>query len=103
MLALAIGGLLSSAVFAENIFSRPGIGKLIVDSADVHNYPVVQGAVLTTVAFFAFASPSQISSWPGSIPVSAQVSEPIAAIELIPEAPGFAVTVFRRLRSDPWG
>ena len=57
MLALAIGSLLSSAVFAENIFSRPGIGKLIVDSANVHNYPVVQGAVLTTVALFAIAMP----------------------------------------------
>lgn len=57
MLALAIGGLLSSAVFAENIFARPGIGKLIVDSAYVHNYPVVQGAVLTTVALFALAMP----------------------------------------------
>jgi peptide/nickel transport system permease protein len=57
LLALAIGGLLSSAVFAENIFSRPGIGKLIVDSAYVHNYPVVQGAVLTTVVLFAIAMP----------------------------------------------
>jgi peptide/nickel transport system permease protein len=35
--------------------------------------------------------------------VSAQVSEPLAAIEMIPEAPGFLVTVFRRLRSDPLG
>ncbi len=52
LLALAIGGLFSSAVFAENIFSRPGIGKLIVDAADLHNYPVVQGAVLTTVGLF---------------------------------------------------
>jgi peptide/nickel transport system permease protein len=57
MLALAIGGLLSSAVFAESIFARPGIGKLIVDSAYLHNYPVVQGAVLTTVALFALAMP----------------------------------------------
>jgi peptide/nickel transport system permease protein len=57
LLALAIGGLLSSAVFAENIFSRPGIGKLIVDAANLRNYPVVQGAVLTTVALFAFAMP----------------------------------------------
>ena len=55
-LALAIGGLLSSAVFAENIFSRPGIGKLIVDAAHARNYPVVQGAVLTTVALFAFGA-----------------------------------------------
>ncbi len=57
LLGLAIGGLLSSAVFAENIFARPGIGKLIVDAADVRNYPVVQGAVLSTVALFAFAMP----------------------------------------------
>jgi peptide/nickel transport system permease protein len=57
LLALAIGGLLSSAVFAENIFARPGIGKLIVDAANVRNYPVVQGAVLATVALFAFAMP----------------------------------------------
>jgi peptide/nickel transport system permease protein len=56
LLALAIGGLLSSAVFAENIFARPGIGKLIVDAARDRNYPVVQGAVLTTVALFAFGA-----------------------------------------------
>jgi len=57
LLGLAIGGLLSSAVFAENIFARPGIGKLIVDAANLRNYPVVQGAVLSTVALFAFAMP----------------------------------------------
>ncbi|MES0076708.1 ABC transporter permease [Mesorhizobium sp. M0058] len=57
MLALAIGSLFSSAVFAENIFSRPGLGKVIVDSAFVHNYPVVQGAVLTTVVIFVFVMP----------------------------------------------
>jgi peptide/nickel transport system permease protein len=57
LLALAIGGLLSSAVFAENIFARPGIGKLIVDAASVRNYPVVQGAVMATVVLFAFAMP----------------------------------------------
>ena len=56
LLALAIGGLLSSAVFAENIFARPGIGKLIVDARAMRNYPVVQGAVLTTVALFAFGA-----------------------------------------------
>ena len=57
LLALAIGGLLSSAVFAENIFARPGIGKLVVDAANFRNFPVVQGAVLTTVALFALAMP----------------------------------------------
>jgi peptide/nickel transport system permease protein len=57
LLAIAIGGLLSSAVFVESIFARPGIGKLIVDAASMRNVPVVQGAVLTTVALFAMVMP----------------------------------------------
>lgn len=57
LLALAIGGLLSSAVFIESIFARPGIGKLIVDAANMRNFPVVQGGVLTTVALFAMTMP----------------------------------------------
>ena len=55
LLALAIGGLLSSAVFIEFLFARPGIGKLIVSAANVRNVPVVQGAVLTTVFLFVIA------------------------------------------------
>jgi peptide/nickel transport system permease protein len=55
LLALAIGGLLSSAVFIEFLFARPGIGKLIVDAANIRNVPVVQGAVLTTVFLFTIA------------------------------------------------
>ena len=57
LLAIAIGGLLSSAVFVEAIFARPGIGKLIVDAASMRNFPVVQGGVLTTVALFALTMP----------------------------------------------
>lgn len=57
LLAVAIGGLLSGAVFVESIFSRPGIGKLIVDAANLRNFPVVQGAVLTTVAIFSLTMP----------------------------------------------
>jgi peptide/nickel transport system permease protein len=57
LLAIAIGGLLSSAVFVESIFARPGIGKLIVDAASMRNFPVVQGAVATTVALFALTMP----------------------------------------------
>lgn len=57
LLAIAIGGLLSSAVFIEFIFARPGIGKLIVDAANMRNFPVVQGGVLTTVALFALTMP----------------------------------------------
>jgi peptide/nickel transport system permease protein len=55
LLALAFGALLSSAVFIEFLFARPGIGKLIVDAANVRNVPVVQGAVLVTVFLFTIA------------------------------------------------
>ena len=51
LLGVGVGNLLSGAVFAEIVFARPGIGKLIYDMAITRNYPVVQGAVLvTTVA-----------------------------------------------------
>lgn len=56
LLALAIGGLLSSTVFVESIFARPGIGSLVVSSANVRNYPMVQGAVLVTVGLFITAT-----------------------------------------------
>ena len=52
LLSLAIGSLLSSAVFAESVFARPGIGKLVVDMVASRNYPVVEGAVLVTVGLF---------------------------------------------------
>ncbi len=56
LLALALGGLLSSAVFAEVVFNRPGIGKLVVDAVIVRNWPVVQGAVMVSVLLFVLAA-----------------------------------------------
>jgi len=56
LLALAIGGLLSSTVFAENIFVRPGIGSLIVNSAKVRNYPVLQSSVLVAITIYITAT-----------------------------------------------
>lgn len=52
MLGIGVGNMLSSAVFAEIVFSRPGIGKLVYDSVIVRNYPVVTGTVLTTTVFY---------------------------------------------------
>ena len=48
LLGVGMGNLLSGAVFAEIIFARPGVGKLIVDMVLTRNFPVVQGAVLMT-------------------------------------------------------
>src|SRR5690606_4818153 len=53
LLGIAYGGLLSSAVFAEIVFSRPGIGQLALAAAQTRNYPVMMGATLVTVFLFA--------------------------------------------------
>ena len=52
VLGLGIGQMLSGAVFAEIVFGRPGIGKLVYDAILARNYPVVTGTVLFTTVFF---------------------------------------------------
>ncbi len=52
LMGVGFGGLLSGTVFAEIIFSRPGVGKIIYDMVLARNYPVVQGAVLVTIALY---------------------------------------------------
>jgi peptide/nickel transport system permease protein len=52
LVGIGFGNLLSSAVFAEIIFARPGMGKLIYDMVLFRNFPVVQGAVLVTTALY---------------------------------------------------
>ncbi len=56
LLGVGIGNLLSGAVFAEIVFARPGLGKLIYDSVLNRNYPVVMGAVLVTTMLFVLAT-----------------------------------------------
>jgi peptide/nickel transport system permease protein len=52
LIGMGFSGLLSGTVFAEIIFARPGVGKLIFDSVMARNFPVVQGAVMITTAFY---------------------------------------------------
>jgi len=56
MIGIGFGNLLSGTVFAEIIFSRPGICKLISDRVSARNFPVVQGAVMVTAALYVFAT-----------------------------------------------
>lgn len=56
LIAVGLGGILSSAVFVEAVFSRPGIGKLVTDAAASRNYPVVMGAVLVMTALYVAAT-----------------------------------------------
>lgn len=56
MIGIGFGNLLSGTVFAEIIFARPGIGKLIFDMVSARNFPVVQGAVMVTAALYVCAT-----------------------------------------------
>src|SRR6185503_16946226 len=47
---LQIGYLLGGAVIVEQVFTLPGVGRLLLDSIYGRDYPVVQGAVLV-IAF----------------------------------------------------
>jgi peptide/nickel transport system permease protein len=50
--ALELGTLLSGAVLTEQIFTIPGLGKLIVDAVFNRDYAVVQGVVLITATIY---------------------------------------------------
>ena len=41
-----LGGLLGGAVFTESMFGLPGLGKLMVDSANNVDLPVITGITL---------------------------------------------------------
>lgn len=61
VLGIGVGYMLGSAVFAEIIFARPGIGKMMYDAVTVRNYPITMGVVLiSTVLMVATTTLSDI-------------------------------------------
>ncbi|PSJ52709.1 ABC transporter permease [Pseudaminobacter soli (ex Li et al. 2025)] len=52
LVAVGLGSILSSAVFVEAVFARPGIGRLVTDAVNTRNYPVVMGTVLIMTAIY---------------------------------------------------
>lgn len=52
LIGMGFGGLISSTVFAEIIFARPGLGKLIFDAVMARNFPIVQGGVLVATGLY---------------------------------------------------
>ncbi|MDO6966344.1 ABC transporter permease [Rhizobium alvei] len=52
VIAIGFGGLLTGSVFAEIVFTRPGLGKLTYDAVMSRNYPLVMGTVLVTSALY---------------------------------------------------
>lgn len=52
----ALGATLSGAVVVESIFSRPGIGQVLVTAVSSQDLPVVVGVVVLTAAFYVVAN-----------------------------------------------
>jgi peptide/nickel transport system permease protein len=52
VIGMGFGGLISAAVFAEIIFARPGVGKMIFDAVSDRNFPILQGGVLLATGFY---------------------------------------------------
>jgi ABC-type dipeptide/oligopeptide/nickel transport system permease component len=53
VIALQTGFLLSGTVITESIFVRPGIGRLLLDSVLLQDYPVVQGIIILSALVYA--------------------------------------------------
>lgn len=56
ILGLRIGTLISGSVIVETIFAWPGVGRLIISSINVSDFPVVQAAILLTASAVVFAN-----------------------------------------------
>ena len=56
VVALQFGGMLSGAVITETVFSRPGLGTLVVKAILWKDYPLVQGTVLITALSYVLVN-----------------------------------------------
>jgi peptide/nickel transport system permease protein len=52
VIGVQFGSLLSGAVITETIFARPGLGKLVVDSIQNKDIPMVQGVILVLATVY---------------------------------------------------
>jgi peptide/nickel transport system permease protein len=48
----ALGSLLGGAVIIEQVFSWPGMGRLIVDAVSARDYPLIMGSVVISAVMF---------------------------------------------------
>jgi peptide/nickel transport system permease protein len=55
VIGIGFGALLSGSVFAEIVFARPGIGRLVYQAILERNYPVASGAIVVTASLYAGA------------------------------------------------
>ena len=53
VIGMTFGRLLGGAIISEQIFSIPGLGKLLIDSINMRDYPMVRGGVLLLACTFS--------------------------------------------------
>ncbi|VFS13881.1 ABC transporter permease [Escherichia coli] len=46
MMGLQFGFLLGGSIVVEKVFNWPGLGRLLVDSVEMRDYPVIQAEIL---------------------------------------------------------
>ncbi|MUV56396.1 peptide/nickel transport system permease protein [Halogeometricum rufum] len=56
LLALDLGYLMGSIVIVEEVFSYPGLGRLIVSSIHARDLPVIQASVMLIAIIYTFAN-----------------------------------------------
>jgi peptide/nickel transport system permease protein len=56
VVGVGFGNLLGGTVLIEIIFSRPGLGYLILNAIESRNFPVVQGGLIVAVLLYALAN-----------------------------------------------
>jgi ABC-type dipeptide/oligopeptide/nickel transport system permease component len=56
LVGLQFGALLAGTVVIETVFSRPGIGRMVVNAILVKDFPVVQGAILIIATTYVLAN-----------------------------------------------
>jgi peptide/nickel transport system permease protein len=52
IVALQVGQILAGAVVIERVFTRPGLGRLVVDAIQNRDYLIVQSTLIILVAIF---------------------------------------------------
>jgi peptide/nickel transport system permease protein len=56
IVGIQMGHLLSGTVIVETVFGWPGIGKLLADSIEVRDIPMIQGCVVFIAAMFSIVN-----------------------------------------------
>jgi ABC-type dipeptide/oligopeptide/nickel transport system permease component len=56
VIGLRYGYLLGGTVITETVFSRPGLGRLLIDGVKFRDFPVVQGTIMILSASFVIVN-----------------------------------------------